>query len=171
MGGRSAYGGKVYPYHLSELPDPQTSGGLLVTIEPGYAISGDFGSDLWGDRLGVDRAEMLVEIHRSGEKFSTFHGESGTHTMVMFFRTLLLLVLLPGLGSSARHQPYSIPGAQIQPQIVFPIFLKTDLVVKDTLYAGWDLRRTSHLIHPVTVFGVPCCHEILPAFAASLVIG
>jgi hypothetical protein len=34
-----------------------------VTIEPGYAISGDFGSDLWEIGLVVDRAEMLVEVH------------------------------------------------------------------------------------------------------------
>ena len=53
----------IYGPEFIALCDPQTSGGLLVTIEPGYAISGDFGSDLWEIGLVVDRAEMLVEVH------------------------------------------------------------------------------------------------------------
>mgnify|MGYP000853874984 len=75
--------------------------------------------------------------------------------MVMFFRTLLLLVFASGLGQQCKAQPYSIPGAQIQPQIVFPIFFEDRFGGKDTLYAGWDPSADESFDSSVTaVFGV-----------------
>ena len=58
--------------------------------------------------------------------------------MVMFFRTLLLLVFASGLVQQCKAQSYSIPGGQIQPQIVFPIFFEDRFGGRDTIYTGWD---------------------------------